>query len=133
MVLCGVVVEKRSVDLSHKGICQVSVETTPAVLLPGRNSTRQTFLELLQPVSSAYSTTLEPGKSYKFLFEFIVLERLLPHSCINTTCQAYVGTYLPCHFMKRRLRCLKKPPYTATIIVPVTLPENKAFIPTFHS
>ncbi|KAE8387119.1 hypothetical protein BDV23DRAFT_195970 [Aspergillus alliaceus] len=70
------------IDISFEGYSKVSVERT--VQVPGQRVAHHTFLRLRQPIEpDAYpkSGFLEPKRSYRFPFIFVIPERLLPQSC----------------------------------------------------
>ncbi|OJJ40234.1 hypothetical protein ASPWEDRAFT_47105 [Aspergillus wentii DTO 134E9] len=78
------------IDITLEGTSRTTVER---VSMPGRTGAYQTFLKLRQPIDrSAYPTprVFESGRSYRFPFEFVVPDRLLPQVCKHQKTNAHV-------------------------------------------
>ncbi|KAL4973600.1 hypothetical protein BDW66DRAFT_100477 [Aspergillus desertorum] len=69
------------IDIQLEGCQTVFVQRGT---VPGHTGATQTFLRLRQPVEGSLypmPRVLEPGRSYRFPFTFVIPQRLLPHIC----------------------------------------------------
>ncbi|KAL4932045.1 arrestin (or S-antigen), N-terminal domain protein [Aspergillus undulatus] len=77
-------------EIQLEGSQTVSVERGA---VPGRTGATQTFLRLRQPIEDdlyPMPRVIEPGRTYRFPFTFVVPQHLLPHICSHFKSNAHI-------------------------------------------
>ncbi|KZF24321.1 hypothetical protein L228DRAFT_237261 [Xylona heveae TC161] len=80
------------ISITFEGTSRTYVENvSSASMLTQRTAARHNFLKLAQPIDQSsfpHPRILEPGRTYRFPFTFVIPERMLPSSCRHSTVNA---------------------------------------------